>query len=187
MSERTPVDRWRWMQEAHHDNGRAGAVIAMTELKIRRANSRDTLTLWRLANDPMVRMSSFSPDFIPLDDHTAWLKSKLVSSECCIWILELGGEIAAQIRYDRVDGTVAEIDFSVAPEFRGRGLGTKALTLTCGVASEELGASRVRAADHNQNITPARAFLTPGIAEVKKCWENDQYCTIFERDCSFNA
>lgn len=150
---------------------------------IRPATLQDTFSIWRLANDPVVRENSFNPEHIPLDHHLAWYKSKLASDDTLIWVMELGGVIAAQVRYDRMESGAAEIEFSVVPAFRGRGLGTKMLQLTWKRACNQLEVERVRGVVHKSNVPSARAFLKSGFNLVCEDNVNGLHCHIFEREC----
>lgn len=139
-----------------------------TRVEIRPAHLQDAVPLWQLANDPTVRNNSFSPTPIPFDHHIEWYNAKLASPDCSIWVLELGEEIAAQIRYDRAEGNVAEIDFSVSPALRGRGFGTEALISSFKLACQELGVERVRGIVRVSNVPSACAFLKAGFTEAEK-------------------
>src|SRR5262249_42995174 len=138
-------------------------------LEIRRATPQDAKQFWQLANDPVVRMNSFNPEPIPLEHHLEWYKSKLSSPDSCIWVLEVGGVIAAQARYDRSDAETAEIDFSVVAVFRGQGLGTKILELTWNTACKELGVKRARGVVLSTNMASVRSFLKSGFRQVSEC------------------
>ena len=152
--------------------------------RIRPANMSDAFPLWELANDPSMRMNAFNPGPILFDHHEEWLKEKLTSPDTRIWMLELDGNVAAQVRYDRVDADTAEIDFAVVPALRGKGLGAKALTLTCQAASIELGVKRLVGVTFDSNFISARSFMKAGfklVAEGKQLY--GQSCSIFERCC----
>lgn len=159
-----------------------GRLADPNRLTIRRAKFQDAVPLWQLANDPTVRNNSFTHDPIPLDRHIEWYKGKLASPDCSIWVLELGGAIAAQVRYDRVEDDVAEIGFSVSPAFRRKGFGTKALASSFELACEELGVSRARGIVHDSNLPSTRAFLKAGFTEVGRDLVRERCCYVFERN-----
>ncbi len=154
------------------------------QLRIRLAEMSDAFPLWELANEPCTRMNAFNPDPILFAHHVEWLKRKLTSHDTRIWILELDGNIAAQIRYDRVDENTAEIDFTVAPALRGKGIGTKALALTRQTACAEMGVRYLVGVTFDSNLSSARSFVKAGfklIAEGKQV--RGQSCSIFKRNC----
>jgi UDP-2,4-diacetamido-2,4,6-trideoxy-beta-L-altropyranose hydrolase len=159
---------------------REAAARFDTTLQVRPATLADAEPLWELANEETVRNNSFSPNPIPLPAHIDWLKSKLASRDSRIWIIEREGEFAAQIRYDRVAGSLAEIDFSVRSLFRGRGLGTSALLLTRRCACEQLAVTRVRGIVMDRNPASARAFVGAGFELSGKRQVNQCSCSVFD-------
>ncbi len=153
-------------------------------LTIRPATLLDAVTLWQLANDPNMRINAFHPDPILFDDHVEWLKGKLASHDTRIWILELDGRVVAQVRYDRVNADTAEIDFTVVQALRGKGLGSKAMTLTCQAACAELGVKHLIGITFDSNLPSARAFVKAGFKLISTgkqvCGHS---CSTFEQSC----
>ncbi len=163
-------------------------INSLDRLKTRLATMQDAVSLWELANNTTVRMNSFNPDPIPFDYHLEWCQSKLSSHNTRIWVLELDGNVVAQIRYDHIDSDIADIDFTVAPPFRGRGLGTKVLILTCLPACEELGVKRLRGVAFDSNLPSARAFLKAGFKQIVNAEQvHGRSCSIFEWSCKGKA
>lgn len=151
-------------------------------VRLRPAGMEDVVSLWELANDPGVRGNAFKADPIAFDRHVEWLRQKVFSNGTCLWILEVDGKLAAQVRYDRVDPETAEIDFSVVPTQRGKGLGTRVLALTWRSSGEALRVKRVRGIVIKSNLSSARAFLKAGFKEVAKGEVmHGRPCSIFER------
>lgn len=159
-------------------------VPAADHLRVRRACFQDAELLWQWANDPSVRANSFHPEAIPLDEHIEWYKGKLTSPDTRIWLLELNEVPVAQIRYDRVRADTAEIDFSVVPDYRGRGLGARALILTSDMAYRELGVKRLKGVVLNSNEASVRAFTKADFECVGQEQVSDKFCNIFVRECS---
>lgn len=153
-------------------------------LVIRRATFEDALQIWRLANDPVVRMNSFNPDPIPLDHHIEWYKDKISNPNSHIWILEFGGAVVAQARYDRIDSNNAEVHFWVAAPFRGKGLGTKVLERTWQYACEEMGVNHIKGLVFTTNIPSVRAFMKGEFRLVEELQQHGHSCYVFERSCS---
>jgi UDP-2,4-diacetamido-2,4,6-trideoxy-beta-L-altropyranose hydrolase len=153
-------------------------------LTIRPATLLDVVPLWQLANDPTIRMNAFNPGPIIFDQHAEWLKGKLASHDTRIWILEFDGNFAAQVRYDRVDKDTAEIDFAVVQALRRKGLGAKALTLTCRAACTELGVKHLIGFSFDSNLPSARAFVKAGFKLISKgkqvCGHS---CSTFQQSC----
>jgi RimJ/RimL family protein N-acetyltransferase len=101
--------------------------VSRQELRLRRATPEDEDLLMRWANDPEVRAMARRRAAIAPDEHRAWFARKLADGLCRIWIAEVDGMPAGQVRLDRT-GASAEVDISVAAERRGQGVGLFMLT-----------------------------------------------------------
>lgn len=106
---------------------RVGAVLtitAETPLLVRHAHLSDEALLLTWANDPETRQNSFSPDPIPAEDHRRWFYSRLRDLDGCrLYVVETEDGIPiGQVRFEK-NNQKWEIDYSLAPHFRGRGLG----------------------------------------------------------------
>ncbi|MBI5482349.1 MAG: UDP-2,4-diacetamido-2,4,6-trideoxy-beta-L-altropyranose hydrolase [Deltaproteobacteria bacterium] len=104
----------------------AGAAGGSGVLWLRRADAADLLLYHEWANDPDVRANSFSSDPIPLETHRRWFQRRLADPACFLYLLEEGGQAAAQIRFDLVAGG-ARVSFSVDRARRGHGLAAEVL------------------------------------------------------------
>lgn len=101
-------------------------------LRLRAADWEDRQVLFDWANDPVNRSHAFKSAPIAWEDHLEWFKTRLADSDGTrIFIAERGGEVAiGQIRFDR-SGSEVEIDYCVAPEERGAGLGLRLVRSGC--------------------------------------------------------
>ena len=159
---------------------------AAEDISVRRACIQDGELLWKWANDPSVRMNAFYSDPISLNDHIMWYQNKLNSPDTLMWILELGKEPVAQIRYDRVNPDTAEIDFSVVPDCRGMGLGKKALVLTSDISGRKLGVKRLQGTTFDSNKASARVFTKAGFNYSGRKRVSGKICNIFIIECTGN-
>ncbi|WP_299759619.1 UDP-2,4-diacetamido-2,4,6-trideoxy-beta-L-altropyranose hydrolase [uncultured Pontibacter sp.] len=91
-------------------------------LTLRKATEEDLLLVYNWNNDPEVRRQSFNPKPIPLTNHQAWFRARLVDSATPLYIAEAAGVPAAQIRFSLSEGR-AVISYLVASAFRSKGLG----------------------------------------------------------------
>jgi UDP-2,4-diacetamido-2,4,6-trideoxy-beta-L-altropyranose hydrolase len=149
---------------------------------LRRAGPGDALDLLRIANDPGVRANAFSPDPISLESHLAWYGRRLASAGTAIWVIELAGVVAAQVRYDRQqDGETAEIGYAVSSAFRGMGLGTRILELTWKLACQVLGVGEVHGVVIEGNTASVRAFEKAGFRSAGRTEVQGRPCVAFER------
>jgi len=95
-----------------------------TPLKARLAQLKDEALLLGWANDPLVRRSSFQSGTIDNKTHRRWFYNRLREvARCKIYILETDrGLPIGQVRFEKKAGGW-EVDFSLAQEARGVGLG----------------------------------------------------------------
>jgi RimJ/RimL family protein N-acetyltransferase len=86
----------------------------------------EDLLVWR--NDPETRHASHNTDEISLDRHLAWLEASLNKPEQRrLWIAEMNAKSVGTCRADRIDGAW-ELSWTVAPNFRGKGIAQKMLS-----------------------------------------------------------
>lgn len=93
-------------------------------LKVRNVQLNDEKLILSWANDPETRRQSFSPNFISEEEHRNWFWNRLRQIDTCkFYIIESERNIPiGQVRFDKQDDGWA-IDYSLAPQFRRRGLG----------------------------------------------------------------
>jgi len=160
----------------------SSASLSSGQYVLRPAALSDAQMLWQLRNDPAVRQSAFNTDPIEWKAHCRWLKRKLNSPDCRIWILGDATHSIGQIRYDRVDD-YAEIDFAVAASFRGQGWGTRLLQLSAPRACHKLGVQRLVGIVKIDNRPSTRAFERAGFRHTETLIYENQTCLKFERFC----
>ena len=91
---------------------------------LRSAAQDDCRMFWEWANDPAVRAMSFHTDPIPWEEHQRWFAGRLAAATSRLYVLGSSlGHSAGQIRFDERDPGVLEVDVTVAPRWRGGGLG----------------------------------------------------------------
>jgi RimJ/RimL family protein N-acetyltransferase len=88
-----------------------------------------------------------------------------------------------QIRYERVNAATAQISFSVGARFRGKGMGTRLLDLTVGLAGRELGVDCAQGVTFADNEASRRAFLRANFREIEERITNGRPCVVFRRPC----
>ena len=96
---------------------------ATNTARLRPAGPEDVALVFEWANDPEVRRNAFHPEAISWESHRVWYATKLVEAKTLMMILETGdGRPLGQIRFEEVPQGI-EVDLSVAPSWRGQGLG----------------------------------------------------------------
>ncbi len=98
-------------------------------LTYRKATLADLNQYLIWANDPLVRSNAIHQEYITLDDHTAWFKNKLQHPQTELFVFEQEGSLVGQIRLDQEPDGFWLIDYSVDPNYRGKGLGTEMMQM----------------------------------------------------------
>lgn len=95
---------------------------------LKRAKWTDKELLHEWVNDPQVRESAFNSHSIAKEEHEAWLREKLESDKCDLYIYYKDRQPIGQIRLD-YEGNKAVIDYSIDRKYRGQGHGRRMLLL----------------------------------------------------------
>lgn len=100
-------------------------------LSFRKAKMADADLLLQWRNDPIVRQFSFNQQIISKGEHIGWLEKVLKDSRRHLYIIiNLQGESIGVVRFDEV-GETAEINITIADEFRGKGYGCQSIWQAC--------------------------------------------------------
>jgi len=95
-------------------------------LTIRHATPADCTQYFEWANDPNVRQNAIQTTPIAWPTHEAWFGRRLADADSYLYVIESEGQSVGQVRIE-FDGVVGTIDYSVATEWRGSGLGRRLL------------------------------------------------------------
>jgi len=99
-------------------------------LSVRKANKLDKRRYFQWVNDEVVRRHAFHTDLIAWKTHEKWFERKITDENCYLYIAETGKQPVGQIRFDLDDDKdEATIDYSIAAECRGKGMGKTMLRL----------------------------------------------------------
>lgn len=128
---------------------------------LRPALSSDAITLWRWRNDPQTRAASFSGDAVELAAHEQWLQETLGRADRRLYVAHADGRDVATARLD-VHGTEAVVSVTVAPEWRGRGIGTHVLRALVAEVFAAPGLRRLVAHVKADNAASRAAFANAG-------------------------
>src|SRR5829696_2800333 len=124
------------------------------------AADRDLLLKWR--NDPQTRSVSRDVHVISADEHDTWLKRVLADPTRRLLIAELDGAPIGEVRFDRLGPGCYEVSISLAPDARGRGLGSRLLRFAVEWAWRATNARLLDAAIREGNEASMRIFLKAG-------------------------
>lgn len=123
-------------------------------LKLRRAEASDEEFLYSLRNDPSVCQASWNTAKVPLETHKKWLQEALKDPAIALYILEVDGIKAGQMRFNLKE---EEISLSLTESFRGLGIASKALALATDLFFQE-----------HQEINQIVAYIKPdNLASIK--------------------
>jgi UDP-2,4-diacetamido-2,4,6-trideoxy-beta-L-altropyranose hydrolase len=136
----------------------------VSRLRLRIAQESDQCLLWDWANDPEVRVSSFSPDPIPWETHVIWFNAKLSSQgsprpRSVIFIAEdENGTALGQIRFDlRIDGDW-DVGVSLDKKMRGQGLAAQLIESGVQQVLTNNRGARIHAFVKPENLASVKAF-----------------------------
>jgi RimJ/RimL family protein N-acetyltransferase len=135
-------------------------------IAFRPARPSDALFLYDLRNESAVRESALSTGVFSLSEHRAWLRGKLASSDCRIYIATKGRRRVGQIRFDIDETDVADMDAALTVKSRGQGCGTALFREACRILFSESTARVCRASVKLQNEASRRALASAGFREV---------------------
>ncbi|MDD5306755.1 MAG: UDP-2,4-diacetamido-2,4,6-trideoxy-beta-L-altropyranose hydrolase [Deltaproteobacteria bacterium] len=141
--------------------------LGIPPILLRRVRPEDGRLLFDWANDPDVRRAAVNEQEIVWAEHTDWLKRKLVASATAMWIGEWvdNGPIG-QVRFDELIKGEAEVDVSVAREYRGRGLGGALIATASRMAFAETNWRVLHAHVKPWNVSSMRSFENAGFQNL---------------------
>jgi RimJ/RimL family protein N-acetyltransferase len=96
---------------------------------LREATFNDWKTLLDWRNDPSTRENSFTTGEISESTHKQWFTDSLSNEKRKIYILETNLTPVGSIRSDVLDTDKYILSWSIAPNQRGKGYGTKILEI----------------------------------------------------------
>lgn len=139
-------------------------------LYIRNATKADMDLLYKWANDPIVRKNSFSTELIPYENHVLWFNRIMADPFVLQFVLMEDNTPVGQIRLN-IEGKEAEIGYSIASEFRGKGYGHKILQLVANeVITNHPEIEKLVAKVKPDNIASNKLFKSEGFEMEYTCY-----------------
>jgi len=126
------------------------------KLSIRKAVRSDCKAVWTWRNDPVTRANSRNTAKIPWRKHVSWFAETFERGNPQIFIVT-AGRVRAGLVSLRMNGKRAEVSVNIAPSFRGKGVGSKAIALACKIAAK-LGLVSLEAFVKKTNAASQKAF-----------------------------
>ena len=132
---------------------------------LRPAIHEDCQRVWRWRNDEETRRASFDSSPIPFETHERWFLDSLRRPGRKIYLVVAGDRPSGVVRLD-VTGCEATVSIHLAPEWRGRGVGPRALEALADVAFGPLGLVRLVARIKADNAASLAAFRRAGFTSA---------------------
>jgi RimJ/RimL family protein N-acetyltransferase len=133
-------------------------------LKIRRVTSEDSAILLKWRNTPEVYKYALTTKPVKLKDHMNWFQRALTDPLCVFYMGLNENTPCGSVRYQLNDEqTEAEVSISLAPEYWGRGIGTKLMALAEEHLKNETTVRVIHATVLNEN-----ANFSPYLIKLKK-------------------
>ncbi len=143
---------------------------------LRSATSADSARLLAWRNDPETRRQSRTVTRVTRSTHDTWLTRVLTDPEVRLFIAEDHlGRLLGTGRLDYRGQATAEVNLTVAPEWRGRGVGGRIIR-ALGREAARLGWTRLVARVKLSNVRSVRAFIADGFVPDE--------CLHLERDAA---
>ena len=139
----------------------AQALREAGAIALRPAKAADAAALLAWRNDPLTRAMSLQHDLVTEDEHVSWFAHVLIDSTRRLLVGEIAGRACGQVRFDFGDGD-AEVSITLAPEFRGRGLGVALLEAGVRWFRERHAGARLIATIRPHNEPSKRIFARCG-------------------------
>lgn len=141
------------------------------ETYLRAAAPEDVDLLFVWANDDTVRANAFSTGKISWEEHLAWFKKVLSDEHYKQYIYVYKGDAIGQIRLT-IEGTSAEIDYSVCREMRCMGHGKIMLWLLADRVQKDCPTvTKLIARVKPENIASQQTFIGSGYQEKYQYYE----------------
>lgn len=138
---------------------------------LRKAMRQDVDLLFEWANEESVRKNSFSTEKISYEEHRKWFENLLIREDAGQYILMQEEEPIGQIRI-HVNGSEAEIGYSICKEKRGLGYGKELVGLLIEQVKKDFPQVKKLAAQVKpENIASQKVFLDVGFLEKAISYE----------------
>ncbi len=138
---------------------------------LRKADKNDMDLLFQWANDRTVRNNSFSTKQIQYEEHKQWYQNLLNRTDCIQYIYMQELEAIGQVRLT-INGSVAEISYSICEKKRCMGYGKTILRLLYKQVKEDFPQiKKLIAKVKPENIASRKVFTEVGYRECDNVFE----------------
>jgi RimJ/RimL family protein N-acetyltransferase len=135
----------------------------------------DAELLFEWANDSLTRANSFNSDRINWNSHLVWLQ-RILKDACGKFYLFLHeNEPVGIVRFDLSEETI--IGVTVAPEYRGKNVGSEIIKMAC-TKFHESNEADVLAYIKTGNIASQKSFIKAGFVFLRNEIFKNEECII---------
>lgn len=139
----------------------------LSNIKMRRANNRDCLDIFKWRNDPETRKNSIlNTKKISPEEHMRWFGSKVKDPNTRLYMAVSGNSKVGLMRF-HIDKNSVLVGVNVNPLFRGMGIGTKIIGLATSRVFREI-KRPIIAEVKNRNTASRKAFAKNGYVVKRK-------------------
>lgn len=143
---------------------------------LRDMRGEDVDLLYSWINDPEDRKNSYNTYEIPYSEHCKWFARCMFDNDTIIYILVHDESIIGQIRL-YINRGVADIGYSIAPEYRGMGYGHVLMKLLNREVDWKDNIHTLIAEVKDCNISSQRVFIKAGYREGEKALAGQRVLT----------
>jgi len=144
-----------------------GGEDEFMKIQLRAVNESDRDDILRWRNDPMTRQMSLNTELITAQQHAEWFGKLLCDRQQKAFMAENPmGEKVGMVRFKWLYDDTYEVDVNVAPEKRGRGLGTLMIMKGCQAMVVEKNVGQFFARIKAINERSLKSFLKAGFQQV---------------------
>ena len=152
-------------------------------VRLRRATEADEEMVYGWRNEPFLVARSTSQRTVTRDEHGRWFQKAVQGGQRAMFIVEVDGQPAGQVRFDRGNHADCVISAYLLEAFTGKGLGVEAIRQACAKIVRQWKIERVIACVRHDNPPGRSAFAKAGFRDTKaapgQC-PDDHYSMVWE-------
>lgn len=151
-------------------------------LRLRPATAADEEMVFGWRNDPFLVARATSQRTVSRNEHARWFRETVDGAQRRMLIVEVDGQPAGQVRFDRMAGGDCVISAYLLEPFTGRGVGVQAIRIGCGDIARTWNVGRVFACVRHDNPPGRSAFLKAGFLDIEAsgCCPPEHYTMVWE-------
>lgn len=144
-------------------------------IKIKKVTIDDAQLLFEWANDSETRYNSFNSAPIEWNNHITWLNKQIISPNASVYLVHLNNRPIGVAKFNSDKVTV--IGITVAPDQRGKGLGSEIIKIACHKFWKNSN-QNIFAYIKKDNLVSKRVFEKAGFIHYKEQMNNDKASLI---------